>query len=245
MSGILYIVSTPIGNLEDISFRAIRILKEAAIIAAEDTRRTQKLCTYYQIGTPLTSYHDFNKEEKTDVLLDRLRGGSDVALVCDAGTPLISDPGYYLVKHAVEEKIPMVPIPGPSSVLAALCVSGLATDRFIFEGFVPRKPGVREKFFEKLQPEIGTIIVFETQHRILKTLRAIHKTMGNRQIVLTRELTKLNEEIMRGNVEELCQTLEGKTIKGEITLVIQGQPQRKTKQTVFAAPNSATNLPSE
>ena len=245
MSGILYIVSTPIGNLEDISFRAIRILKEAAIIAAEDTRRTKKLCTYYQIGTPLTSFHDFNKEEKTDVLLDRLRGGNDVALVCDAGTPLISDPGYYLVKHAVEENIPMVPIPGPSSVLAALCVSGLATDRFIFEGFVPRKPGVREKFFEKLQPEVGTIIVFETQHRILKTLRAIHKTMGNRQVVLTRELTKLNEEIMRGNVEELCQTLEGKTIKGEITLVIQGQPQRKNKQTAFAAPKSATNLPSE
>ncbi len=245
MSGILYIVSTPIGNLEDISFRAIRILKEAAIIAAEDTRRTQKLCTYYQIGTPLTSYHDFNKEEKTDVLLNRLNGGHHVALVCDAGTPLISDPGYYLVKHAIEANIPTVPIPGPSSVLAALCVSGLATDRFIFEGFVPRKPGVREKFFEKLQPEIGTIIVFETQHRILKTLRAIHKTMGNRQIVLTRELTKLNEEITRGDVEELCQTLEGKTIKGEITLLIQGQPQRKNKQTDFTAPDSATNLPSE
>lgn len=245
MSGILYIVSTPIGNLEDISFRAIRILKEATIIAAEDTRRTQKLCTYYQIGTPLTSYHDFNKEEKTDVLLNRLNGGHHVALVCDAGTPLISDPGYYLVKHAVEKDIPIIPIPGPSSILAALCVSGLPTDRFIFEGFVPRKPGVREKFFEKLQPEIGTIIVFETQHRILKTLRAIHKTMGNRQVVLTRELTKLNEEIMRGDVEELRQTLEGKTIKGEITLLIQGQPQRKNKQTTFMTPASATNLPSE
>ncbi len=245
MNGTLYIVSTPIGNLEDMSFRAIRILKEAAIIASEDTRRTQKLCTYYQIGTPLTSYHDFNKEEKTDVLLHRLQGGSPVALVCDAGTPLVSDPGYYLVTRAVNANIPLVPIPGPSSILAALCISGLPTDRFIFEGFVPRKPGVREKFFEKLQEEIGTIIVFETQHRILKTLHAIHKTMGNRRIVLTRELTKLNEEILRGNVEEILQNLEGKTIKGEITLLIQGQPQRKSKQTTFDDFTPITNLPFE
>lgn len=151
MSGTLYIVSTPIGNLEDISFRAIRILKEATVIAAEDTRRTQKLCTYYQISTPLTSYHDFNKEEKSDILLHRLQAGSHIALVCDAGTPLISDPGYYLVNRAVEANVPLVPIPGPSSLLTALCVSGLPTDRFIFEGFVPRKPGVRETFFEKTQ----------------------------------------------------------------------------------------------
>jgi len=243
MSGTLYVVSTPIGNLEDMSFRAIRILKEVSIIAAEDTRRTQKLCAYYQIGTPLTSYHDFNKEEKTAILLQRLQEGSPVALVCDAGTPLVSDPGYYLVNRTVNAKIPLVPIPGPSSILTALCISGLATDRFIFEGFVPRKPGAREKFFEKLQPEVGTIIVFETQHRILKTLRAIFKIMGNRQIVLTRELTKLNEEIMRGDVEEICQILEEKTIKGEITLLIQGQPQRKSKQNSFADSHPITNRP--
>jgi len=245
MTGTLYIVGTPIGNLEDISFRAIRILKEATIIAAEDTRRTQKLCTYYQISTPLTSYHDFNKEEKSDILIHRLQEGCHIALVCDAGTPLISDPGYYLVKRAVEANIPLVPIPGPSSLLTALCVSGLPTDRFIFEGFVPRKPGVREKFFEKLQNETGTIIVFETQHRILKTLRAIQKTMGNRQVVLTRELTKINEEILRGNVEELSLTLEGKSIKGEITLLIQGQPQRKNKQAAFMNSLSIKNLPFE
>ena len=149
------------------------------------------------------------------------------------------------MKQAVETNLPLIPIPGPSSVLTALCISGLATDRFIFEGFVPRKPGVRERFFEKLQQEVGTIIVFETQHRILKTLRAIHKTMGNRQIVLTRELTKLNEEIIRGDVEKICQTLEGKTIKGEITLLIQGQPQRKSKQTPFHDSESITNLPFE
>ena len=245
MNGTLYIVSTPIGNLEDMSFRAIRILKEVSIIAAEDTRRTQKLCTYYQIRTPLTSYHDFNKEEKTDILLDRLQEGNHVALVCDAGTPLVSDPGYYLATRTIQAKIPLVPIPGPSSVLTALCISGLPTDRFIFEGFVPRKPGVREKFFEKLQPETGTIIVFETQHRIFKTLRAIHKMMGNRQIVLTRELTKINEEILRGTVEEMLQHVEGKSLKGEITLLIQGHPQRKRKQNSFTDSNTITRLPFE
>ena len=241
MTGTLYIVGTPIGNLEDISFRAIRILKEATIIAAEDTRRTQKLCSYYQISTPLTSYHDFNKEEKSDILVHRLQEGCNIALVCDAGTPLISDPGYYLVNRVVEANISLVPIPGPSSVLTALCASGLPTDRFIFEGFVPRKPGVREKFFEKLKNETGTIIVFETQHRILKTLLAIQKTMGNRQIVLTRELTKINEEILRGNVEELSQALRKGSIKGEMTLLVQGQPQRKNKQAAFVNSLSIKN----
>ena len=175
-------------------------------------------------------------------LPDRRDGriATHIALVCDAGTPLISDPGYYLVNRAVEANIPLIPIPGPSSLLTALCVSGLPTDRFIFEGFVPRKPGVREKFFAKLENETGTIILFETQHRILKTLRAIQKTMGNRQIVLTRELTKINEEILRGNVEEICQQLEGKSIKGEITLLIQGHPQRKNKQASFADSLSIT-----
>ena len=244
MTGTLYIVSTPIGNLEDMSFRAIRILKEVSIIAAEDTRRTQKLCTYYQIETMLTSYHDFNKEEKTDILLQRLQEGSSIALVCDAGTPLISDPGYYLVNRAIKGNFSLVPIPGPSSVLASLCVSGLPTDRFLFGGFVPRKPGAREKFFEKLQVEMSTIIVFETQHRILKTLWAIHKTMGNRQVVITRELTKLNEEIIRGEVEKLCQTLEGRTFKGEMTLLIQGLPQRKRTLQSLTAINP-TNLPFE
>ncbi len=245
MNGTLFIVSTPIGNLEDMTIRAIRILKEVSVIAAEDTRRTQKLCNYYQIETPLTSYHDFNKEEKTEILVTRLQEGCHVALVCDAGTPLVSDPGYYLVKQAVECNIPLVPIPGPSSILTALCVSGLATDRFIFEGFVPKKPGVREKFFEKLESEIGTIIVFETQHRILKTLRAILKTMGNRKIALTRELTKLNEEVIRGNVEEICKRLEEKPIKGEITLLIQGQPHRKSQRSSFFDSKPIPNPPFE
>ena len=245
MSGQLYIVSTPIGNLEDMSFRAIRILKEVSVIAAEDTRRTQKLCNYYQIKTPLTSYHDFNKEEKTDILLHRLREGNAVALVCDAGTPLISDPGYYLVSRAVQAGITLVPIPGASSILTALCISGLPTDRFFFGGFVPRKSGARENFFEDLKDVVGTIIVFETQHRIIKTLQAIHKMMGNRHIVMARELTKLNEEIVRGDVEELCVAFERKSIKGEITLVIQGFPQRKTKQRTFDNSRRLTKPPFE
>jgi len=245
MPGTLYIVSTPIGNLEDMTFRAIRILQEVSIIAAEDTRRTQKLCTYYQIGTPLTSYHDFNKEEKTDILLHHLQEGGSVALVCDAGTPLISDPGYYLVRRAIEANIPLIPIPGPSSVLTALCVSGLPTDRFIFEGFVPRKPGAREKFFQNLKEETGTIIVFETQHRVLHTLQVINTILGNRRIVLTRELTKFNEEILRGEIEKIGQQLKGKPIKGEITLLIQGLPQRKKKSPGITNSNPITHLPFE
>ena len=245
MTGTLSIVSTPIGNLEDMSFRAIRILKEASVIAAEDTRRTQKLCTYFQIETPLTSYHDYNKEEKTDILLHRLREGHSVALVCDAGTPLISDPGFYLVRRAVQANIPLVPIPGPSAVLAALCVSALPTDRFIFEGFVPRKPGTREKFFLELKDEKRTIIVFETQHRIKKTLEVIKKAMGNRHIVMTRELTKLHEEILRGQIEEILKTLERNPIKGEITLLIQGLPQRKKKGSEITDPYSIKHLASE
>ncbi|MEE9232072.1 MAG: 16S rRNA (cytidine(1402)-2'-O)-methyltransferase [Nitrospirales bacterium] len=245
MTGTLSIVSTPIGNLEDMSFRAIRILKEASVIAAEDTRRTQKLCTYYQIKTPLTSYHDFNKEEKTDLLVHRLREGNSVALVCDAGTPLISDPGFYLVQRAIEAHIPLIPIPGPSSILTALCVSGLPTDRFIFEGFVPRKPGAREKFFLGLKDESRTIIVFETQHRIKKTLGVIKNTLGNRHIVMTRELTKLHEEILRGEIDEIVKILEKKSIKGEITLLIKCLHQRKKGSTEFTDPHSIPHLPSE
>jgi 16S rRNA (cytidine1402-2'-O)-methyltransferase len=244
MTGTLYIVSTPIGNLEDITFRAIRILREVSIIAAEDTRRTQKLCNYFQISTPLTSYHDFNKEEKTDILLHRLQEGSSIALVCDAGTPLISDPGFYLVRRAIENNLPLVPIPGASSILAALCVSGLPTDRFIFVGFVPKKPGARENFFQNLKEETGTIIVFETQNRILKTLQAINTVMGERRVVLTRELTKFNEEILRGGIEQISQQLQVKSIKGEITLLIQGLSHRQ-KNIRSASSTSVTPLPSE
>ena len=230
MTGTLFVVSTPIGNLEDITFRAIRILKESSIIAAEDTRHTQKLCNYYQIGTPLTSYHDFNKEEKTPLLLHRLKEGLSVSLVCDAGTPLISDPGYYLVHRATHEKIPVVPIPGPSSILAALCASGLPTDQFRFEGFIPKKPGAREKLFQELKEQPGTFIFFDTQHRILKSLSHLLAAIGNRQIVVARELTKINEEFLRGTIEEVSEHLTQKPIKGELTLLVHGLSTKKRKR---------------
>ena len=246
MDGTLFVVSTPIGNLEDMTFRAIRILKESSVIAAEDTRHTQKLCNYYQIGTPLTSYHDFNKEEKTPILLHRLHEGLPVSLVCDAGTPLISDPGYYLVHRAIEEDISVVPIPGPSSILAALCASGLPTDQFRFEGFVPKKPGAREKLFRYVKEQPGTLIFFDTQHRVLKTLGHLMEIVGNRQIVVARELTKLNEEFLRGTIEEVTHQLRQKPIKGEITLLIQGLSARKRKQAESPTPSrSLTHSPFE
>lgn len=219
--GRLYIVSTPIGNLEDITLRAIRILKEAAIIAAEDTRHTQKLLNHYQIATHQTSYHDHNKEEKAEILISKIKDGKDVALVCDAGTPGISDPGYYLIKRAIEEAIQIVPVPGVSAVIAGLSVSGLSTDRFIFEGFLP-KGKARHKYLKTLEKEERTIILYESPHRLLKALRDIHDVLGNRRIVVGRELTKLHEEIARGKAADLINSFESKKIKGEITIIIEG-----------------------
>lgn len=219
--GRLYIVSTPIGNLEDMTLRAIRILKEAAIIAAEDTRHTQNLLNHYQIQTHQTSYHDHNKEEKAEILISKIKEGKDVALVCDAGTPGISDPGYYLIKRAIEEAIQVVPIPGVSAVIAGLSVSGLATDRFVFEGFLP-KGKTRQKYLKTLEKEERTIILYESPHRLLKTLRDIHDVLGNRRIVVGRELTKLHEEIARGKAQEIINAFENKKIKGEITIIIEG-----------------------
>ncbi|UCE63613.1 MAG: 16S rRNA (cytidine(1402)-2'-O)-methyltransferase [Nitrospirota bacterium] len=229
MVGTLFIVSTPIGNLEDITFRAIRTLKDASTIAAEDTRRTKKLCTHYGIGTPLTSYHDFNKEEKTPVFLQRLQEGEHIALVSDAGTPLISDPGFFLVREALAAKIPVVPIPGPSAVLAALVASGFPPDAFTFEGFVPRKSGARLQLFKRLDNEGRTTILFETPHRLRSTLEVLQETMGDRTLVVARELTKLHEEILRGTAQELLESKLTKGVKGEVTIVIEGKPGKKRK----------------
>jgi len=225
--GTLFIVSTPIGNLEDFTFRGLRILREASVIAAEDTRRTKKLCAHYGIDTPLTSYHDFNKEEKTPILLARLQKGADIVLVSDAGTPLISDPGYYLVKRATDSNIPVVPIPGPSAILAALAVSGLPTDAFIFEGFLPRKPGAKKKFLSRISDDHRTLIVFETAPRLSATLEAIFEAMGHRKLVIARELTKLHEEIIRGDIAEVRESCISKPLKGEITIVIEGKVKPK------------------
>jgi len=227
MTGTLYIVSTPIGNLEDLTYRAHRILQEVHIIAAEDTRHTQKLCGHYEIGTTLTSYHDFNKEEKTPVLLEKIREGQSIALVSDAGTPLISDPGYYLLTRAIAEGMPVVPIPGPSAILTALAVSGLPTDAFRYEGFLPKKSGARSRVLQALAEEPRTIILFETPHRIKATLGEIQEIFGNRQLVIARELTKNYEEIIRGSAEEILKKYKTQSPKGEMTLVIAGKPKPK------------------
>lgn len=230
MPGKLAVVSTPIGNLEDITFRAVRTLREASVIAAEDTRRTQKLCAHYQITTPLTSYHDFNKEDKTPVLIKRMEEGADVALVSDAGTPLISDPGYYLVKHAVAVGITIVPVPGPSAILAALSVSALPTDSFIFLGFLPRKQSARAQLLARLANDPRTLIVFESPHRLLSTLETIRETLGSRRITIARELTKLHEDVVRGTIDEMLETYRLCAPKGEITLVLEGyKPKRASK----------------
>ena len=226
-AGTLYIVSTPIGNLEDITIRAVRVLKEVGIIAAEDTRHTRQLCAHFGIPTPLTSYHDFNKEEKTAVLLDRLRSGISVALVSDAGTPVISDPGYFLITRSIEAGILVVPIPGPSAVLAALAASGLPTDAFRFEGFLPRKDGPRSKRIESLREDSASLILFESPHRIEKLLTSLRAILGNRRAVLARELTKLFEEFHRGTLDELLMHVQSRPPKGEITLVVEGAQKRK------------------
>ncbi len=226
-TGTLYVVSTPIGNLEDITMRAVRILKEVGIIAAEDTRHTKQLCTHFGVTTPLTSYHDFNKEEKTAVLLERLRSGTSIALVSDAGTPVISDPGYFLITRSIEAGIRVVPVPGPSAILAALAASGLPSDSFRFEGFLPRKDGPRSKRIESLREDSASLIFFESPHRIGKLLTSLHSILGNRRAVLGRELTKRFEEFHRGTLSELLEQVQLHPPKGEITLVVEGTPKRK------------------
>ncbi len=229
MTGTLYIVSTPIGNLEDLTFRARRILQEVSAIAAEDTRHTQKLCGHYHIQTPLTSYHDFNKEEKTPLLLERLKQGKSIALVSDAGTPLISDPGYYLVTRAIVLDVPLVPVPGPSSITAALSVAGLPTDSFTFIGFLPRKSAARTRLLQSLLEDSNTLILFETPHRIKATLLTLREIFPDRRIVIARELTKIHEEILRGTACDILPANPVHALKGEMTLIIEGKAKRKKR----------------
>ncbi|TAK02129.1 MAG: 16S rRNA (cytidine(1402)-2'-O)-methyltransferase [Candidatus Manganitrophaceae bacterium] len=222
MSGTLYVVSTPIGNLEDITLRALRILKEVSIIAAEDTRHTQKLLSHFDIHTTLTSYHDFNKEEKTPVLLSKMAEGASIAIVSDAGTPTLSDPGFYLIREAIRAGLPVSPIPGPAAALAALSVSGLPPDRFVFEGFLPKKKGARARRLEQLKPDPRTLIFYESPFRIVGLLEEIKTILGDRPVVVAREITKMFEEFIRGSVTEVLEKIGKKTVKGEITLVVGG-----------------------
>src|ERR1039458_2622330 len=221
MSGLLYIVATPIGNLEDITYRAVRVLKEAGLIACEDTRHTCKALGHYGIQTPTISYHEYNEVERSEDLAARMLAGAGVALVSDAGMPLVSDPGYRLVRAAIENGIPVRAIPGPSASLAALAASGLPTDAFHFGGFLPHKPGQRVKALEALAEEQATLIFYEAPHRILEALEAIEQTLGSRPVVVARELTKIHEEFLRGTAEEVRAQMAGRdSVKGEITLLI-------------------------
>ncbi len=219
--GTLYLVGTPIGNLEDISLRALRILREVPLLAAEDTRITGRLLTRYEIKTPLTSYHEHNKLAKLSVLLDHLQH-EDLALVSDAGMPGLSDPGFELVRAAVEQGVKVVPIPGPSAVVSALVASGLPTDRFVYLGFLPRRPFARRQVLQEVAQERQTLVAFESPHRLLDALRDIERTLGERPLVVARELTKLHEELVRGKPAELLKHFTEHRPRGEITLVIGG-----------------------
>jgi 16S rRNA (cytidine1402-2'-O)-methyltransferase len=218
--GCLYLVATPIGNLEDITLRAIRVLKEADLIACEDTRQTQKLLQHYAIHKEMISYHAHNELTRAAELVIKLEQGSQVALVSDAGTPVISDPGHHLVTLCLRHHIPVVPIPGPSAVIAALAVSGLPTEEFLFVGFLPSRVGARRKALEALKSEPRTIVLYEAPHRLVETLADAAVVMGPRPAVVAREITKIHEEFLRGSLTELCDAARNRAPRGEITLLI-------------------------
>ncbi|MBD2021811.1 16S rRNA (cytidine(1402)-2'-O)-methyltransferase [Leptolyngbya sp. FACHB-36] len=220
--GTLYVVGTPIGNLEDMTFRAVRILQNVDAIAAEDTRHTGKLLQHFQISTPQISYHDHNRQSRTLELLERLQQGNAIALVTDAGMPGISDPGYELVKACAEAGVVVVPIPGPSAAIAALTASGLPCDQFVFEGFLPAKRTARRSRLDVLKTEARTLIFYEAPHRLRQTLQDLTLLGEERQIALARELTKLHEEIWRGTIAEAVAHYEEREPQGEFTLVVAG-----------------------
>jgi len=218
----LYLVATPIGNLEDISFRAVRILQEVTLIAAEDTRTTKTLLAKYNIDTPLISFHDHNKESKTSRLLEHLEN-SDLALVSDAGTPAINDPGFYLVKKVVETGHQVIPVPGASAPITALSASGLATDSFLYMGYLPRKKKARMDLLKEVREIPWTLVCLETPHRLVDSLDDILSVLGDRDLVVARELTKIHEEFFRGEVSDVCEHYKSNPPKGEITLVLAGK----------------------
>jgi len=219
-TGTLYIVATPIGNLEDITFRAVRILREADLIAAEDTRHSRKLLTHFGISRPITSYFDHNKAFKGNLILEKLRQGLSVALISDAGTPCISDPGFQLVRDAVAEGLPVVPVPGPSAAIAALSAAGLPTDRFAFEGFLPARQGKRRERLLSLKGEERVLVFYEAPGRLAAALSDLLEVMGDREVVIARELTKIYEEFIRGRAGDVLESLKGRQIKGEVVLLV-------------------------
>jgi 16S rRNA (cytidine1402-2'-O)-methyltransferase len=222
MAGVLYVVATPIGNLEDISLRALRILKEVELIAAEDTRHTGNLLGHYDIRTRLISYHEHNEKTQAAKLVERLRRGENIALVSDAGTPAISDPGYRLVVEALSAGLQVVALPGPSAVATVLSASGLPTDRFVFEGFLPAKKQERATRLQALRAESRTMVFYEGPHRLQESLADMLNILGNRETVVAREVTKLHEEYLRGTISEVISRLGEREVKGEITVVVRG-----------------------
>lgn len=227
MKGILYIVSTPIGNLEDITLRALRVLKEVDVIAAEDTRHSLKLLNHYGISKPLISYWGEKEKVKAEEMLRILNSGQTVALISDAGTPGISDPGNVLIRKAIEKEITVVPVPGPTAVIAALSMSGFSTDAFIFRGFLPAKESQRRKELKNLSLDPRAIVLYEAPHRIRETLADIAETFHDRRTVVIKEITKFYEEVFRGTATVILELLESSKIAGEYVIVLEGRPEEK------------------
>lgn len=228
--GILYLVPTPIGNLEDMSYRAVRILKEADLIAAEDTRNTRKLCNYFEIQTPVVSYHEHNKETSGEKLIHKVKEGMKIALVSDAGMPAISDPGYELVYAAIQEKVTVVPLPGANAALPALIASGLSCQPFYFYGFLNRSKKEKKMELEGLKKQTGTLVFYESPHRLKETLTSMHEILGNRKGAICRELTKKFEEFIRGSLEEIVEWAHQDEIRGEFCLIIEGADESELKE---------------
>jgi len=222
MPGVLYVIATPIGNLEDITLRALRILKEVDLIAAEDTRHTKGLLSHYGITTPLTSCHEHNERAKAHALVERLERGNKIALVSDAGTPTVSDPGYLLVREAIKAGIQIIPIPGASALTAVLSASGLAADAFVFEGFPPPKRQERKAWLRELESESRTIVFYEAPHRLKESLQDIFEILGDRELVLAREVTKVHEEFIRGRLSQVMAEIDRRDVRGEIVLMVSG-----------------------
>lgn len=222
MSGTLYVVATPIGNLEDLTFRAKRVLEESDVIACEDTRHARILLSHYGITTPLVSYHEHNERGRAADLVGRLRSGKDVALISDAGTPALSDPGFPLIREAVASGITVVVVPGPNAALAALAVAGLPTDRFVFLGFLPRRSGERVRALEAVRLAPWTLVIYEAPHRVTAVLRDLRAVLGDRRVAVARELTKRFEEVFRGTISEALAHLDVHRPRGEFTLVVEG-----------------------
>ncbi|MBM6969816.1 16S rRNA (cytidine(1402)-2'-O)-methyltransferase [Mordavella massiliensis] len=230
MAGTLYLCATPIGNLEDMTFRCVRILKEVDLIAAEDTRNSIRLLNHFEIKTPMTSYHEYNKIEKGRKLVEKLREGTDIALITDAGTPGISDPGEELVRMCREEGIPVTAVPGAAACVTALTISGLPTRRFAFEAFLPTEKKERQQILEELKQETRTIVLYEAPHRLVKTLRLLLETLGDRQVRVCRELTKKHETVYENTLSGAVSYYEEQEPKGECVLVIAGKSREEIRR---------------